>query len=342
MVGVDIFPLYYLSRNEEDASIQKIVLEMIMSMSTMEDAKSKAIEAGDYQLANEYNMQLAEGLVELQNVTSYQFTTDRPIKNQLIILFDQMCRLFGEEESDALTSFPQYLRFGYLVDKKLLEESMNMPFENIQINAPKEYDSILKINYRDYMTPRRVRAAHDYPFYKEQLEMLGKHVEQDDLKWKKSGISEENLIKDERTGFLIPQEWMEKIYPKQMEYKKRKIILYHTSADALLSHNEYVLEKLRYVMDVFSEQQDVLVWWMPCLLGKAHNSFVQAVSPQMVQDYLEVINEYRIENYGIYDESGDIERAIAFADAYYGDDGEIMQRFSDAGKCVMVQSYSVV
>lgn len=347
VVGIDIFPLYYLPRNKEDAEVQKLVMEMISSVSDLVDARDCMQKEGNYELANEYDMQIAEGLVELQDIISYQFTTDRPIKNQLLILFDQMSRLFGEEESDKVTVFPNYLRRGYCVDKRLLEESIQLPFENIQVNVPKGYDIILSKTYRDYMVPRRVRAAHDYPFFRGQLEILGRHIEQSDWKWKaekhqKLLNNSSGMMVDDKTGMNLPQEWIKKIYSQGQAGRRKKIVLYHTGADVLLGNGEFVLEKLRYVLAVFKNQQEVLLWWFPCLLDSPNVEFIQLMSPRMVRDYREMIEEYRSADWGIYDESGDVERAVAMADAYYGDEGELMKLFQETGKCIMVQDFKLI
>lgn len=342
VVGVDIFPLYYLSRNEEEANIQKMVLEMIMSMSNLEDAKEEAAQNGDYQLANEYNLQIAQGLVDLQDVTSYQFTTDRPIKNQLLILFDQMSRLFGDEESDLITSFPQYLRNGYCVERGLLEESIKVPFENIYINIPKGYDAILEKTYRDYMVPRKVRAAHDYPFYKEQLEVLGEYIERKDAEWKIESCAGGEFVLDETSGCQIPSEWYAKIQSKESD-RRKKVILYCNSAASLLGHGELVVDKLKYVFETFKSNTDVVLWWMPCLLNNSKLSFLKEMSPELLAGYEEMIRSYQEENWGIYDDSGDIERAIAMADAYYGDECEVVDRFREEGnKPIMLQVYEII
>ena len=149
--------------------------------------------------------------------------------------------MFEEEESDELTVFPLYMKFGYTVSKELLAESIQMPFENIMLNVPKGYDEILTKTYKDYMTPRQVRAAHDYPFYKGMLEVWGRYIEKDDCRWKEqqrmiSGNACENQT-DEKTGMVLSKEWMEKIYPAGE--KRKKIILYHISADVFMCHGAF-------------------------------------------------------------------------------------------------------
>ena len=44
--------------------------------------------------------------------------------------------------------------------KEWFDESIRMPFENIQINVPKGYDDRLRKEYGDYMTVSKAPTAH--------------------------------------------------------------------------------------------------------------------------------------------------------------------------------------
>ena len=57
----------------------------------------------------------------------------------------------------------------YVLDKKLFEKSITVPFENIMVKIPAQYDEILKRSYVDYMKlpPKEERVAtHEYTLYK--------------------------------------------------------------------------------------------------------------------------------------------------------------------------------
>ncbi len=329
-VGVDIFPLYYVPRDTNNAGIQNAILNAISEI-------LKLVESTDSQNEDD-NVLIMEGLVELEKATGYQFTADRPLHNHLKILYDQISRLFEEAESDAVTLFPKYMKKGYIVEKELLSESIQLPFENITLNAPKGYDAILRKTYNDYMVPRKVRAAHDYPFYKGQLQVLVKHMKEHAGELKGKVLAE--LQTDEKTGIELPKEWKEKIYVAD---RRKKIILYHTSADTLISYSGHVLEKLRYVFEAFRDNEDVLLWWVPGILENTDLSYyIQQMLPQMFGDYSRMTEEFLRENIGIYDDSGDMQRAVAMADAYYGDESELLQLFKEAEGVAMVQDYEIV
>lgn len=59
--------------------------------------------------------------------------------------------------------------------KEWYDVPIKMPFENIEINVPKNYDRVLKVLYGDYMKPIKEGVSeHEYPFYKNQKEIFRK------------------------------------------------------------------------------------------------------------------------------------------------------------------------
>lgn len=48
----------------------------------------------------------------------------------------------------------------FIYRKEWYRESLKLPFEDIMISVPAEYDSILKTSYGDYMTPVHARSDH--------------------------------------------------------------------------------------------------------------------------------------------------------------------------------------
>ena len=338
VVGVDIFPLYYVPGNSQEAEFQKAILHTI-------DELLKLLGQADAEKQMTNNMALAEGLVELEKITGYRFTTDRPIHNQLKILYDQVSRLYDEQDSNELTVFPLYMTEGYAVNKDLFAECTQMPFENIMINVPKGYDEILSKSYDDYMVPKQLRATHDYPFYKGQLKIWGRYLYKDDClrkeqQRKNSTDSFENVI-DEKTGMPLPKEWAEKIH-FESGVDRKKVILYHTSFEALMCQGAFVLDKLRYVFETFRQNPNVVIWWVPCVLANPNLSYFQKMVPQLLLDYQQMIEEFQRDNIGIYDDTGDVQRAVAMADAYFGDEGEVLELFKETKGLIMIQDYEIM
>ena len=51
--------------------------------------------------------------------------------------------------------------------------------------------------------------------------------------------------------------------------------------------------------------------------------------------------DYKRENFGIYDDTPDLDRAIAVSDAYYGDPSSVVQLYKETGKPIMIQNVAV-
>ncbi len=135
----------------------------------------------------------------------------------------------------------------------------------------------------------------------------------------------------------IPADWKKVLEKSDGSWKK--VILYNTSVSALLRHEEKMLEKMRSVLQTFYENRDeVALLWRPHPLIKAT---IESMRPQLWMDYLEIVDEYREQGWGIYDDSSDLDRALVMSDAYYGDPSSLVELCRNAGMPVMIQNVEV-
>lgn len=171
--------------------------------------------------------------------------------------------------------------------------------------------------------------------------LQGYHIDRKRLEEKFLGLGSPKLDKvlnTKKEDLEIPQEWLRIIEKPDGSWKK--IIFYNTSVGALLQHNEKMLEKMQYVFSVFKENQDeVALLWRPHPLIK---TTVSAMRPQLWIEYDKLVRKYREEGWGIYDDSSDVDRAIALSDAYYGDGSSVVQMYQQTGKPIMTQNVDVV
>lgn len=167
-VGIDIFPLEYVPRNKDDEALYKELINIVCST---------AIHMNDPETNMEDTMQTVGMIQNLCNVT---FNDEQPLFQQLIILGDQLCALYKEEDADCLTAIHRLIGGQpYYVPKECYDEVIMMPFENIKMPVPVGYDTILKLKYgTGYMTPVNCGGGHDYPFYREQEEVLTRMLEE--------------------------------------------------------------------------------------------------------------------------------------------------------------------
>lgn len=147
----------------------------------------------------------------------------------------------------------------------------------------------------------------------------------------------DKVLRIRKEDLQIPEEWLKII--ERPDGSRKKIILYNTSVGALLYHREKMLVKIRDVLHVFRDAQDeVALLWRPHPLMKAT---IESMRPVLWSEYQSIVEQYRTEGYGIYDDSPDIDRAVALCDAYYGDPSSVVEMCRKVEKPIMIQNVEV-
>ena len=143
----------------------------------------------------------------------------------------------------------------------------------------------------------------------------------------------DKVMETGRDQVEIPEGWRPVVEKPDGSWKK--VVFYNTGVAALLNHDEELLVKMRDAFRIFKENRDeVALLWRPHPLIQAT---IESMRPQLWQAYEKIVEEYRAEGWGIYDDTPDMNRAVALADGYYGDGSSIMQLFRKVGKPVMMQ-----
>lgn len=131
-----------------------------------------------------------------------------------------------------------------------------------------------------------------------------------------------------KEAFTLPETWQRKI-------RGRKIILYNTSIQATIAHYTSVIDKMRHVFAVFKTRKDVVLWWRPHPLLK---TVLDSMVPEIAAAYRQLEQEYIEADWGIYDDSPDLHRAIVCSDAYYGDPSSVIQLYKITKKPIVIQN----
>ena len=140
-------------------------------------------------------------------------------------------------------------------------------------------------------------------------------------------------VKDED----IPEEWKQIIC--KPDGSRKKIILYNTGVSALLQNNGNALRKIQDVFKIFQEKKDdVALIWRPHPLIRAT---VNSMRPQLWREYQIIVEEYQKAGWGIYDNTAELDRAIALSDAYYGDESSLVQLCLKVGKPILIQNVDI-
>lgn len=132
----------------------------------------------------------------------------------------------------------------------------------------------------------------------------------------------------------IPEEW------KEFLKEEKKVIFFNTHLQGLMQgKSEQFLKKLEWVFAFFQKQEDVVLLWRP------HPLMVEtarSMNPEAVEPYLKLVERYKQQKIGIYDDSRELHRAIDLSDAYYGSGSSVVELFRQQGKPVMLMSSQII
>lgn len=141
-----------------------------------------------------------------------------------------------------------------------------------------------------------------------------------------------------REDFTLPEAW-EALIAKP-DGGRKKVVFYNTTVSTLLNSNEDLLTKIKNVLAVFySERKNIVLWWRPHPLMEAT---LASMRPELLNEYQDIVSAYKEEGWGIYDDSPDMDRAIAMSDAYYGDMSSIVWLYKYTGKPIMIENTGIL
>ena len=167
VVGLDIFPLDYVSLTSEESKLQSDIIGIILAFANnigKNIATKEEIESTRKQI---------------EEICAIKFKEDEELVTQLYDLAEKLCMIGDPESSDSLVFMCDYAVHHKLkpFPKECYDETIEVPFEYMSIPIPKGYDKILRIEYGDnYMQPILSHDEHEYPFYnKQKRELYAQH-----------------------------------------------------------------------------------------------------------------------------------------------------------------------
>ena len=120
----------------------------------------------------------------------------------------------------------------------------------------------------------------------------------------------DKVLSTKREDCPLPEEWAR--LTKSWQGSGKQVLLYNTSVSGLLYWNEEYLKKIQQVLDKYKDDEYFRLWWRPHPLFM---STLASMCPELLPEYEQVVKEYREQGYGIYDDTPDLHRAIAWSDA---------------------------
>jgi len=164
-IGIDIFPLDYVSMNEDKE--RKIYDNYYLMMEVLTHW-------------DEYFEQgiLVKKINQIEERMNTDLSNEDDVYNALWKLSEKLISSVDEKDAKYVTNyfFKCVYDGKYDFNKESYDTITMMPFEHIKMPVPDGYDNILTVQYGDYMVPKRAYDAHEYPFYKDQAARLSEYL----------------------------------------------------------------------------------------------------------------------------------------------------------------------
>lgn len=138
------------------------------------------------------------------------------------------------------------------------------------------------------------------------------------------------VLKYKREEYNLPKNWRRIV-------KGKKVVLYNTSLGSVLSASQYVCQKMLKIMEFFKQNKELALWWRPHPLMEAT---LHSMRPDIAAEYEAIKNRYKKEGWGIYDDTADLNRAIACSDAYFGDESSVAYLYQITQKPILIENYA--
>ncbi len=163
VVGVDIFPLDFLSDDPETENSRKELARIVFQLTKEQD---QAV------LQSPENRDLID---QLEALCSVSIDRSKDMIIQLKELGEALFSLYPREGATRVALMPYWLDYDdHVYSLELYDQTIDLPFENGTLKAPARYDEVLKIEYGNYIHVVKSWNGHEYPFYEDQENILGK------------------------------------------------------------------------------------------------------------------------------------------------------------------------
>lgn len=189
--------------------------------------------------------------------------------------------------------------------------------------------------YADVVILQSERVREQYiKYYTEALPELVQKVGMHAIEEKFQALGSPKFDAIEKKDTVIPEEWEEFLR------QDKKVIFFNTHWSGLAkSKSEQFLKKLDWVFQLFGNREDVVLLWRP------HPLMMETIvssNPEAEEPYRKLVERYREQKIGIYDDSPDLHRAINLSDAYYGDRSSVVEMFRQQGKPIMIMNQDII
>ncbi len=146
----------------------------------------------------------------------------------------------------------------------------------------------------------------------------------------------DKVVSAKKEDYTLPKEW------KQIIGEKKIVLLNNSLSEFLKASGQEgegttcrYFDKLHAILDDFSKRDDVVLWWRPHPLLE---STMIAVRRHLYPEYMSMVREFKVSGKGIFDNTEDMHRAIAWSDAMISDESSLLMLFAATGKPFYIPS----
>lgn len=340
-VGLDIFPLDYLPRDEKDRFLQENLFSVVSHCALLAGAIQSAEKEGMEEKKRSTKAEILEGVRYLEEdcgiQINRQFIENEDWEQAVSELWkwaNYFAMMYDEEESDYLVQYMDYIRWpSKKFHKEYFTETYGASFENFLLPVPCGYEQILHRIYGVYEKIVKKTGTHEYPYYARQLRWLRERVHEKEIRAGELGIVDIETIYSSDREMELPSNWNKRI---EGSNGRKKIVLFANDITFFVENGESAFTKLSSVLRTFEDVQDrIVLWWRP---SKNMEERLKMVSSVFAEKYRQILNTYKESQWGICDETDNIDRAVMWCDVYFGDMNPILQPFQNANKPVMLET----
>ena len=155
--SVDIFFLDELAKDPEDEEFRKNIINIFSIL--IYDLKQKREKTELFQ----------SNLTKLEELLEIHFDRNSSIEGQMYEILNQIFREFEGEGGEELVCYPDYYAgITKPFPKAALGKAKWLPFHNMTIPVPEDYDTVLRAFYGDYSKREKKGDSHSYSSFKEK------------------------------------------------------------------------------------------------------------------------------------------------------------------------------
>lgn len=207
-IGVDIFPLEYLSPDAEAEEGRRDALNAIIYL--IEFIKANGDEA----------LEVKASIAEALSWKNMVYDEEKSSINQLHLLAEEFYKEYPGDDSDEVVLMPYFIaHHNHIYKKKWYDKEIFLPFENVLVPCSPYYDDVLVTEYGNWQPVYRNGGIHDFPFYTKQEAVLEERLHHNAFRYTatpmehnhfesirlSSRILKQPSISDRQSVLLMPQ-----------------------------------------------------------------------------------------------------------------------------------------